>query len=443
MATLSAAHASTDAMPDPLEQMRQGTEPRGVLCDGDFVLLMSPDGGPACTSASTAEVLEDRRWVRVLQEHADGVVADNSEHSWVTPAPEVLLAHPNTFIDLSKYPVVGEIVDMTVFTEYGDRPPEFFGYDEYPPVKIDITSTRPDEYRVFDIVANIETGDEDTFAPYDFETTAAVADPEEVYILKAKLEIFQEGVTPVTVRGFSGDILTEYVAASYENSMSYYEYFDTGQTYLDAHFAAGEAAAASLSERGVIRQPDPPEPGPPDTRTAEEMERDWFTSLARDYEGPEYTELDVTRAMLDLSYREDEVRDFLIKYMEYDPELVDQIEMGGILASLYESYDWPEDKIINDLLIRRYGQDDIRAFFVDHLNYAPDQADDLGIKTVLARHMDWAVVETLQQWGYSEDAIREFFIEYIGYTEEEAQAVYIDPQASAQGIEPTQQSTTG
>lgn len=441
MATLSASHVSADSTQDPLEQVRQGVEPREVRCSGDFVLLMSPDVRPACTSVPTAEVLEDRGWVRVLQAHTDNVVANSGEHPWVTSAPEIPLLHPNTFIDLSKYPVVGEIVDMTVFTEYGDRPPQSFGYDEYPPVKIDISSTSPDKYRVFDIVANIETGDEDTFAPYDFEMTTVVADPE-VYILKAKLEIFQEGVTPVTVRGFSGDILTEYVAASYENSMSYYEYFDTGQTYLDAHFAAGEAAAASLRERGVIRDPDPPEPGPPDTRTAEEMERDWFTSLARDYDGTEYTERDVTRAMLDLSYREDEVRDFLIEYMEYDPELVDQIEMGGILASLYESYDWPEDKVINDLLLRRYSQDDIRAFFVDYLDYAPDQADDLDIKMVLAGYMDWAVVETLQQWGYSEDAIREFFVEYVGYTEEEAQALYIDPQASAQGIEPTQQSTT-
>lgn len=428
---------------DPLEQLRQGAEPREVSCSGDFALLVSPGGGPACVSAPTAAVLESREWERVLQQHADDEAAIGSERPWIMSAPQPPLAHPKTFIELSKYPVVGEIVDMTVITEYGDRPPENFGNDEYPIVKIDITSDEPDRYRVFDIVANIGTGDEDTFAPYDFETATVVADPEEVYILKAKLEILKEGVANVSMLGFDGDVLTEYVAASYKQSMSYGEYIKTGQTYLDALWAAGEAAAERIRERGVIYPDDPPESGPEDTRTAAEIERDWFTSLAQDYDEPEFTDLDVARAMLDLSYREEQVRDFLLEYMKYDLQRIEQIDMKSLLASLYKSYDWSDDEIIDDLLLRKYDPDDIRTFFADRLAYAPDQTKSLDIETVLSKHVDWSVVEILQRWEYAEDDIREFFVEYKGYTEEEAQAIVIgDPQTSDQEAESQLQPTT-
>ena len=449
IAVLPVAYASNT--PDPLEQLRQGAEPREVSCSGDFALLMSPDGGPACVSAPTAAVLESRGWERVLQPHADLTSASGSADAWITSAPEAPLAHPNTTLELSQYPVVGEVVDLTVITEYGDPPPELFGNDGYPLVKIVVTSAQPDRYRVFDIVANIETGDEDTFAPYDFETTTVVADPEAAYIVKAKLEILREGISEISMRGFDGDILIEYVAASAEQSMPYDEYVETGQTYLDALWAAEAAASAHIRDADPI-YPDtdpiysdtPPDPEPPDTRTGEEIERDWFTSLARDFDEFEFTELDVTRYMLDLGYREDEVRDFLVDYMGYSQELVAQIKMRDMLASLYESYDWSNDDIINDLLTRRYAQDSIRAFFTDYLNYAPDQVDSLDIKTVLSRYVDWYAVEMLQLWGYGEDSIREFFVEYKGYTEEEAQAVVIgDPQMPAQEIESTTQTTTG
>ena len=58
IAVLPAAYASNT--PDPLEQLRQGAEPREVSCSGDFVLLVSPGGGSACASAPTAAVLESR-----------------------------------------------------------------------------------------------------------------------------------------------------------------------------------------------------------------------------------------------------------------------------------------------------------------------------------------------------------------------------------------------
>ena len=286
IAALPAAYASDT--PDPLEQLLQGVEPRAVSCSEDFVLLMSPDGGPACVSVPTAAVLESKGWERVLQPDREGDAAEGgTERPWMTYEPQPILAHPHTTIELSKYPVVGEIVEMTATTEYGDFPPEFFGNDGYPLVKININSTQPDRYRVFDIVANIETGDEDTFAPYDFETTTVVADPEEVYILKAKLEILKAGVADISMLGFDGDIFSHLVAASTEKSMPYYEYIETGQTYLDDLWAAEAAAFARLE---ITPQYDPPEPPFEDLRTEEEMERDWFTDIVQDYVGTESTE---------------------------------------------------------------------------------------------------------------------------------------------------------
>ena len=428
IAVLPAAYASDT--PDPLEQLRQGAEPREVSCSGDFVLLMSPDGGPACVSTPTSTVLESRGWELVLQPHTNGTETNNSGNPLIASAPERYLAHPNTMLELSKYPVVGEIVDLTVMTDYGERPPEFFGQNEYPIVKIDITSAEPDRYRVFDIVANIETGDEDTFAPYDFEATTVVAAPEVAYILKAKLEILREGVAHVSMRGFDGDILVEPVAASYEKSMPYYEYVNTGQTYLDDLWAAEAAASAHIWE-GEVRYPyAPPEPPFEDLRTEEEMERDWFTQIAQYYVGTESTEIDVARQMLELGYGEDKVYSFLLEYMEYDLELVEQIDIRSLLASLYKKYDWyddwSEDDIVDDLIQRHYGPDSIREFFVDYLDYAPDQADRLDVKNALAGYYDLYVLEILQRWGYVEDDIREFFVEYKGYTEEEAQAVVAD-----------------
>ena len=445
IAVLPAAYALNTS--DPLEQLRQGVEPREVSCSGDFALLMSPDGGPACVSAPTSTVLESRGWELVLQPHANGTEANNGGSPLIASAPERYLAHPNTTLELSKYPAVGEIVDLTVMTDYGERPPEFFGQDGYPLVKIDITSAEPDRYRVFDIVANIETGDEDTFAPYDFEATTVVAAPEVAYILKAKLEILREGVAHVSMRGFDGDILVEPVAASYEKSMPYYEYVNTGQTYLDDLWAAEAAASAHIWE-GEVRYPyAPPEPPFEDLRTEEEMERDWFTQIAQYYVGTESTEIDVTRDMLDLGYGEDKVRYFLLEYMKYDLELVEQIDIRSLLASLYKKYDWyddwSEDDIVSDLIQRHYGPDSIRAFLVDYLDYAPDQADRLDVKNAMAGYYDLYVVEILQRWGYVEDDIREFFVEYKGYTEEEAQAVVIgDPQTPDQEDEPQLQPTT-
>ena len=226
--------------------------------------------------------------------------------------------------------------------------------------------------------------------------------------------------------------------------MPYYEYIETGQTYLDALWAAEAAAFARLE---ITPQYDPPEPPFEDLRTEEEMERDWFTDIVQDYVGTESTEIDVARDMLELRYLEDKVRYFLLEYMKYDPELVDQIDMESLLASIY-TYDrhdeWSEDRIVGDLIRRHYEPDSIREFLVDHLDYAQDQAASLDIKSIMAVYYEFYVVEILQRWGYGEDSIREFLVEYKGYTEEEAQAAVLgDPQTSEQEAESQLQPTTG
>ena len=151
--------------------------------------------------------------------------------------------------------------------------------------------------------------------------------------------------------------------------------------------------------------------------------------------------------MLELRYLEDKVRYFLLEYMKYDPELVDQIDMESLLASIY-TYDrhdeWSEDRIVGDLIRRHYEPDSIREFLVDHLDYSQDQAASLDIKSMMAVYYEFYVVEILQRWGYGEDSIREFLVEYKGYTEEEAQAAVLgDPQTSEQEAESQLQPTTG
>lgn len=437
-AVLLAAHASA-------------TAPSIPTCRSGFVMMTSPHHLISCVSVSTARALEGYGWDPNLQpfvraselpvsstpesEGLDYSWQPRTNHNmpsaspsyWVTSSPKLPLKHHNTEIELPKYPVVGEVADIAFIAEYTDYTPEFFGNDAYPLAKIDVASTQPGQYRIFDIVANIETGDEDTFAPYDFETTTVVAAPEEYYVLKAKLEILREGVADISMRGFDGDILRLPVAASREKSMSYYEYVETGQTYLDKLWAA-DAAASSYTWGEVKYSGSRPAPPSEDGRT-EETGRDWSTAHARYSFETDPPEVEAARNMLDAGYGEGKAAYFLVYYMGYDPELVEQIDTKRLLASLYAKYDRSEGEIIGDLLHRYYEPGSIREFFAGYLGYAPDRAASLDTKNAAAVREDPRIEEVLRRWGYPEDLVREFLAEYTGRAAREARMTDLDYQA--------------
>ena len=57
--------ASTETVPSPLQQVRDGIRADKIVCSDDRVLMLSPSGSPACVFEASGEMLEQRGFVKV------------------------------------------------------------------------------------------------------------------------------------------------------------------------------------------------------------------------------------------------------------------------------------------------------------------------------------------------------------------------------------------
>ena len=84
----SEQQAENQVPPPPYEQVRQGTPPREVLCADNRILVISPDGRPACLWPETAQKLADRGWEMPAGATVDeGGTAGEQAQAARTPEP--------------------------------------------------------------------------------------------------------------------------------------------------------------------------------------------------------------------------------------------------------------------------------------------------------------------------------------------------------------------
>ena len=173
---------------------------------------------------------------------ADGLSLnrDGGTYYAVQPAlhsPAKLHLHPST-LTLSGYPAVGGGAAELVFTvTYAGDARQAWGAEqgpaEPPVVRLDVTGSEQEMYRVTNITSNIGTASPDIFEPYDHESETVRAELGATYTVRAMVEFVAEGIISVYAFGFDADIVTANVAASEFVSMPHSEYVATRQNYLE------------------------------------------------------------------------------------------------------------------------------------------------------------------------------------------------------------------
>ena len=393
--------AAADSAPTPLEQSEAGVEPGNILCNAGRILLISPGGAPACAFVGSLGALAERGWLEAPAEGsrqgpvarqdapATAAVAPSSrdsresEQDRITTSTARPLIHHNT-LTISKYPVVGEVAEIT-FTVTAVRESDEFIANP-PPAKLLVGTIPSQPHRVFDIVSNIGTGDPGVFKPYDHNNVSTLARPGEAYTVKAKFEILEEGAMSVRGRGLHDDIVAIYIAASENRSMPLDEYDATGQTYLDHMMARGQEAPPPLDiPDHDIGLAVPDHALNRDTLLGEYNAM--LSSFAEGYAELNYTEDQIVDELFYWGYLRSDIREFFVHIMNYTEEQADAVRMGDdLLAAAYRWGDGDTGEIVDDMLTRRnYTADEVRDFFRDYMYYTDDEDVALALNAATAR----------------------------------------------------------
>ena len=382
--------AAGSGAPAPLKQMEAGTEVADILCNGDRVLLVSPGGTPACILTRSLDTLVDRGWQEgpagggghVPAAGGGNPVASASAQGGAASAPLLPHFHHNT-LTISKYPVVGEVAEMTFSVTHAPYGPGASGTDTHARLEVWITpfSKSP---RVFDVVSNIGTGDPGVFRPYDPDNVTTVARPGETYTVKAKFEIQEEGFMTIKGRGLHGDVARIHIAASKNASMPTGEYKATGQTYLDHTRATGQEELPRVLEYDwVLTVPH----WQVNRTTLLGEYHAMYSSFAKGYVDLNYTEDQIVEQLFFFGHLRGDIREFFVHIMNYTEERADAVRMGDDLLGLaYRASPASIDKIVDDMLTRRnYTAAEARDLLRDHLFYTDDEAAALVLNATTAR----------------------------------------------------------
>lgn len=387
IAAIAPAAAADYVMPTPLKQAEAGVEAGDILCNAGRILLVSPGGDPACVFAGSLGALADRGWLETPAE--SGGQGSGARPDAPSAAPSIPSAqepreagqdrtadsvarpvtHHNT-LTVSKYPVVGEVAEIT-FTVTAIRDPVEFGI--HPTYAKLVVGTIPSQsHRVFDVISNIGTGDPGVFRPYDYNNVTTMAQPGETYTVKAKFEILEEGVMGVGARGLHGDVIAIYIAASKNKSMPLDEYDATGQTYIDHTRVTGQEDSLHVEHDMGLSVPDYTL-----SRATLLGERyPMYSSFAEGYVELNYTEDQIVDELFYWGYLRSDIREFFVHIMNYTEEQADAVRMGDdLLAAAYRLGHGDTDEIVDDMLTRRnYTVAEVRDFFREHMYNTDDEA---------------------------------------------------------------------
>ena len=406
------ATAAGSGAPAPLKQVEAGAEVADILCNGGRVLLVSPGGTPACAFPSSVDALAGRGWTGAPAggdgsgrghgagtgghdtaalapppaETRNGTPAVSGRPGGGSAASTALPpAHHNT-LAISKYPVVGEVADVTFTVTVAPDSGKSFGED-FPLARLAVGISisgygRPDSS--FDAVSNIGTGDPGVFRPYDPDNVTTVARPGETYTVKAKFIIPEETVVHVYGLGLHGDVSSIYIAASKNRSMSLGEYEATGQTYLDHTMATGQEETPHVPEYDwVLNVPH----WPVNRTTLLGEYHAMYSSFAEGFVDLDYTEDQIVEEMFYFGYLPGDIREFFVHIMNYTEEQAGAVRMGDDLLGLaYRASPASIDKIVDDMLTRRnYTAAEARDLLRDHMFYTDDEAAALVLNATAAR----------------------------------------------------------
>ena len=393
--------AADSCSPAPLKQLEAGVEAVDVLCNEGRIPLLSPGGALACVFTGSLDTLVNRGWLEgptIVEQgsvtHPDGRdrasdASDAREPSLAgqssTSAPRLPNFHHNT-LAVSKYPVVGEVAEMTFTVAYSDS--SAFGPGAVHPLAslvVGVTMsgrTQPDS--VFDVVSNIGTGDPGVFRPYDPDNVTTVAQPGETYTVKAKFKILKEGVARIVGGGLSGDVAEIYMAVSKNKSMPLDEYAATGQTYLDHMMARGQEVQPAQFAELDIGLSVPTHALNKTTLLGEY--NTMLTSFANAYIELNYTEDQIVDELFYWGYLRSDIREFFVHIMDYTEEQADAVRMGDdLLAAAYRWGEGDTDEIVNDMLTRRnYTAAEVRDFFRECMWYTDDEDVELILNATAA-----------------------------------------------------------
>ncbi len=441
LVALVPAAAADSGVPAPLKQMAAGAEAGDILCNSGRVLMISPGGTPACAFPGSADALVRRGWAGVpaggdgswqgpgaeqgghdssapasghpeprhagqdraapaphpAEIHDDALAISGRTGGGVAAEPARPHAHHNT-LTISKYPVVGEVADVTFTVTVAHDSGYSFGED-FPLARlmtgIGISGyARPDSS--FDMVSNIGTGDPGVFRPYDPDNVTTVARPGETYTVKAKFSVPEEEVVKVYGLGLHGDIAEIYIAASKNRSMLLDEYEATGQTYLDHMMAAGHEEPPSLPEYDI----DLTVPHWPVNRTTLLGEyHAMYSSFAEGYVSLGYTEDQIVEELFFFGHLRSDIREFFVHIMNYTEEQAGAVRMGDdLLGFAYMASPAGIDDVVHDMLTRRnYTAAEARDLLRDHMFYTDDEAAALVLNAAATRAQAGAAGQQQQQ----------------------------------------------
>ena len=405
LVALAPAATADSGAPAPLKQVEAGTEVADILCNGGRALLVSPGGTPACILTRSLDTLMDRGWQKGPAgggghgSAAGGGGPDDSVAAQADPerrragqgetysAPRVPDIHHNA-LAISKYPVVGEVAEMTFSVTTTETVQISEAYSAGLPLASLVVGIdpAPPTHRIFDVVSNIGTGDPGVFRPYDPDNVTTVARPGETYTVKAKFEVLEEGRVAVYGRGFDEDIASVDMMVSKNMSMSMDEYRATGQTYLEHTMAAGreEQPAPRVPEYDLgLTVPH----WQVNRTTLLGEYHAMYSSFAKGYVDLGYTEDQIVEELFYFGHLPGDIREFFVHIMNYTEEQADAVRMGDdLLGYAYWSSSASRDKIVDDMLTRRnYTAAEARDLLRDHLFYADDEAAALVLNATAAR----------------------------------------------------------
>ncbi len=410
--------AADSGVPTPLKQLEAGVDAVDVLCNEGRIPLLSPGGALACVFTGSLDTLVDRGWLegptkdveQGSETHPDGRdrasdASDAREPSLAgqssTSAPRLPNLHHNT-LAVSKYPVVGEVAEMTFTVAYSDS--SVFGPGAVHPLAslvVGVTMsgrTQPDS--VFDVVSNIGTGDPGVFRPYDPDNVTTVAQPGETYTVKAKFKILKEGVARVVGLGLDYDFLDIHMAVSKNKSMPLDEYAATGQTYLDHMMARGQEVQPPQFTEYDVGLSVPTHALNKTTLLGEY--NTMLSSFANGYIELNYTEDQIVDELFYWGYLRSDIREFFVHIMGYTEEQADAVRMGDdLLAAAYRWGEGDTDEIVHDMLTRRnYTAAEVRDFFREYMWYTDDEDVALILNaTAAARTQAGAAGQQQQRAG--------------------------------------------
>ena len=383
--------AAGSGAPAPLKQVEAGAEVADILCNGGRALLVSPGGTPACILTRSLDTLVDRGWQEgpagggghIPAAGGGNPVASASAQGGAASAPLPPHNHHNT-LAISKYPVVGEVAEMTFSVTHAAYGPGASGTDAQP-ARLEVWITPfSKSYRIFDVVSNIGTGDPGVFRPYDPDNVTTVARPGETYTVKAKFEIQEEGFKTIYGRGLHGDVARIEIATSKNTAMSTGEYKATGQTYLDHTRATGQEEPPHVPEYDwALTVPH----WQVNRTTLLGEYHAMYSSFAKGYADLNYTEDQIVEELFFFGHLRGDIREFFVHIMNYTEERADAVRMGDdLLGYAYWSSSASIDKIVDDMLTRRnYTAAEARDLLRDHMFYTDDEAAALVLNATAAR----------------------------------------------------------